>query len=51
MEGWKTDLTQLTSYDDAPEALKTYVNYLETQLEVPIRMVSVGPDRAQTLLK
>ena len=51
MEGWKTDLTQLTSYDDAPEALKTYVNYLEKQLEVPIRMVSVGPDRAQTLLK
>jgi adenylosuccinate synthase len=51
MEGWKTDLTQLTSYDDAPEALKTYVNYLETQLDVPIRMVSVGPDRAQTLLK
>jgi adenylosuccinate synthase len=51
MEGWKTDLTQLTSYDDAPKALKTYVNYLETQLEVPIRMVSVGPDRAQTLLK
>lgn len=51
MEGWKADLTQLTSYVDAPEALKTYVKYLETQLEVPIRMVSVGPDRAQTLLK
>jgi len=51
MEGWKTDLTKLTSYDDAPEALKTYVDYLEKQLEVPIRMVSVGPDRAQTLLK
>ena len=51
MEGWKADLTQLTSYDDAPEALKAYVKYLETQLEVPIRMVSVGPDRAQTLLK
>ena len=51
MDGWKADLTQLTSYDDAPEALKTYVKYLETQLEVPIRMVSVGPDRAQTLLK
>ncbi|MFM7595634.1 MAG: adenylosuccinate synthase [Flavobacteriales bacterium] len=51
MEGWKTNLTQLTSYEEAPDALKTYVNYLEKQLEVPIRMVSVGPDRAQTLLK
>lgn len=50
MEGWQTDLTKLTSFDDAPEALKTYVSYLEKQLEVPIRMVSVGPDRAQTLL-
>ena len=51
MEGWKADLTGLTSYSDAPQALKTYVDYLEKQLGVPITMVSVGPDRAQTLLK
>lgn len=51
MKGWKCDLTQLSDYSQAPEALKSYVNYLEKQLEIPIRMVSVGPDRAQTLLK
>lgn len=51
MKGWKCDLTQLSDYNQAPEALKSYVNYLEKQLEIPIRMVSVGPDRAQTLLK
>ncbi len=51
MKGWKCDLTQLSDYIQAPEALKSYVNYLEKQLEIPIRMVSVGPDRAQTLLK
>ena len=50
-EGWKTDLTNLTRYEDAPDALKKYVNYLERVLEIPITMVSVGPDRAQTLLK
>jgi len=50
-KGWKSDLTSLTRYEDAPEALKDYVRYLEKVLEIPITMVSVGPDRAQTLLK
>jgi adenylosuccinate synthase len=49
IEGWNCDLTQLTSYNDAPQALKNYVTYLEKQLEVPITIVSVGPDRSQTL--
>lgn len=51
LPGWKVDLTGLQSYDQIPEALKNYVEYLEQQLEVPIRLVSVGPDRAQTLFK
>lgn len=49
IEGWNCDLTQLSSYDDAPQALKNYVSYLERNLEVPITVVSVGPDRTQTL--
>lgn len=51
LKGWKKDLTGLTSYNDSPEELKAYVSYLETVLETPIHMVSVGPDRAQTLMK
>jgi adenylosuccinate synthase len=47
--GWKQDLTKLTSFNDAPQALKDYVTYLERHLEVPITTVSVGPDRVQTL--
>jgi adenylosuccinate synthase len=47
--GWNTDLTALTSYADAPDALKSYVNYLEQHLQVPVTTVSVGPDRTQTL--
>ena len=47
--GWNTDLTKLTSFADAPQALKDYVTYLERHLEVPVTTVSVGPDRKQTL--
>jgi adenylosuccinate synthase len=49
LEGWNCDLTQLSSFEDAPQALKDYVIYLEKELEVPITVVSVGPDRKQTL--
>ncbi|WP_343637716.1 adenylosuccinate synthase [Fluviicola sp.] len=47
--GWNKDLTGLSSFADAPEALKNYVNYLEQHLQVPVTTVSVGPDRKQTL--
>ena len=49
IKGWNTDLTKLTSFDQAPKELKDYVKYLEQKLEVPITVVSVGPDRKQTL--
>ena len=49
IEGWNCDLTKLDNYKNAPQALKNYVTYLEKQLNVPIRVVSVGPDRIQTL--
>ena len=49
LEGWNCDLTELDSYENAPQALKNYVTYLEKALEVPITVVSVGPDRKQTL--
>jgi len=51
IEGWNCDLTKLQSYEESPQALKNYVTYLEQKLEVPITVVSVGPDRTQTLLK
>jgi len=49
VKGWNCDLTKLSSYDEAPSELKDYVKYLEDKLEVPIKVVSVGPDRKQTL--
>ena len=49
LPGWKADLTKLTSYNDAPRELKNYVEFIQQQVGVKITLVSVGPDRAQTL--
>ncbi len=49
LKGWNTDLTQLNDWNKAPQELKDYVSYLEQELGVRISVVSVGPDRKQTL--
>ena len=49
--GWKKPLTGVTSESDFPEELNNYISYLESQLGVPISIVSVGPDRSQTILR
>ena len=49
MPAWKEDLTGLETIEDAPKELMDYIHYLEKQLETPIKIVSVGPDRTQTL--
>lgn len=49
LPGWKTDLTRLTDYKTAPQELKEYVSFIEEQTGVKITLISVGPDRAQTL--
>ena len=49
LPGWKTDMTQMTSEDEFPEEFNAYVSFLEEQLETPIKIISVGPDRAQTI--
>ncbi|WP_340066977.1 adenylosuccinate synthase [Ascidiimonas aurantiaca] len=49
LPGWDTDLTGLRSADQLPKALNSYIKFLEKELEVPIKIVSVGPDRTQTI--
>lgn len=51
IKGWKTDMTSMTSEDQFPQEFKDYIKYLEEKLEVRITIVSVGPDRAQTILR
>ncbi|WP_310992257.1 adenylosuccinate synthase [Aequorivita marina] len=49
MKGWKADLTGMNDISQLPKALHDYIGYLEKELEVPIKVVSVGPDRSQTI--
>jgi adenylosuccinate synthase len=49
IDGWATDVTKITSVDQIPAKLNDYITFLEKELEVPIKFLSVGPDRAQTL--
>ncbi len=49
LKGWDKDLTKLTSADDLPTELNDYIAFLEQEIQVPIKIVSVGPDRTQTI--
>jgi adenylosuccinate synthase len=51
MAGWNTDMTKMQSEDEFPEEFNAYLSFLEEELEVPIKIVSVGPDRAQTIIR
>lgn len=51
MPGWKTDMTKMTSEDEFPEEFNAYVSFLEEELGVPVKIISVGPDREQTIIR
>ncbi len=50
-EGWKCDLSQVREYDDFPEAFKRYVEFIEDECGVPVKIISVGPDRDETIVR
>jgi adenylosuccinate synthase len=51
LKGWKKDLTGLNNVDQMPEELNQYIAFIEREVGVPISIVSVGPDRTQTLMR
>ncbi|MDE5657273.1 MAG: adenylosuccinate synthase [Muribaculaceae bacterium] len=51
LPGWKTDMTGMQSADEFPENFKAYIDFLEKELNVPIAIVSIGPDRKQTVVR
>lgn len=51
LPGWQCDLTKITSEDQFPVAFKDYIDFLEKELETPIKIVSVGPDRQATIVR
>ncbi len=50
-EGWDDKLEQIQKYDDLPHQLKDYIRFIETETGIPIRLVSVGPDRKETIFR
>ena len=51
IKGWKEDLTNMTEESEFPQEFKDYITFIEKELEVPIKIVSVGPDRKQTIMR
>ena len=51
IEGWEEDIMKISNLDEAPEQVHNYIKYLEDNLKVPIKIISVGPDRKQTFFR
>ena len=51
LPGWKTDMTGMKSEDEFPQAFRDYIAFLEKELATPITIVSIGPDREQTIIR
>ena len=51
LPGWKKDLAKVKSYGDMPDQLKQYIEFIESKTNTPIKIVSVGPDRTQTVIR
>lgn len=50
-EGWGEDLTEMNNESTLPKSLNAYIDFLEEELQIPIKVVSVGPDRKQTIFR
>ena len=51
IEGWEEDIMKISNLNEAPEQVHNYIKYLEDNLNVPIKIISVGPDRKQTFFR
>ncbi|MBM6992682.1 MAG: adenylosuccinate synthase [Prevotella sp.] len=51
LKGWNTDMTKFTSEAEFPQAFKDYISFLEAELQTPIKIISIGPDRSQTIVR
>lgn len=51
LKGWHTDMTRFTSEDEFPQEFADYIHFLEDFLETRIGIISIGPDRSQTIVR
>jgi adenylosuccinate synthase len=48
-KGWSEDLTGIRKYEDLPQTFKTYIDYVQAQIDTKLSVISIGPDREQTI--
>lgn len=51
LQGWEEDISGIRDFADLPENLKQYIKFVEDQTQIPVTMVSVGPDREETIVR
>jgi adenylosuccinate synthase len=51
LPGWKTSIANTRSYEDLPENCRSYVEFIEERLNVPVEWIGVGPERESMLIK
>ena len=49
--GWKCDICKVRRYEDFPQEFKNYVEFIEAETGVPVKIISVGPDREETIVR
>ena len=50
-KGWKSDIRHVRQYEEFPEAFRRYVEFIEEETGVPVKVISVGPDREETIVR
>ena len=50
-KGWDDDLRKCHTFEELPEALIDYISYIESEVNVPVNIVSTGPDRTETIIR
>ena len=51
MNGWDEDISNITSFEDLPNEAKEYIKFIEDFINVPIKFISVGPERNQNIIR
>jgi adenylosuccinate synthase len=51
LEGWEENISDKKTYEELPASLRKYIEFIEKETGVPVTMVSVGPDREETIFR
>jgi adenylosuccinate synthase len=50
-KGWKTKIAEIRKYEELPTELTNYIKFIEDYVKIPVKIISVGPDREETIIR